>query len=148
MSWGNTAVGEWQNSYFFMHSFAKYFDTKISFTFSWNHLLHVTASMTVYNCWNSYIEKSLYILGGELVPSDQYPWNHPVKYLAWQFFLDTIYSLKCPKVFCILYSFVYHIFSQQCKQKQLKRYKTFIDNCLKYSEKNRTFLTMRQTFQI
>jgi hypothetical protein len=30
-----------------------------------------------------------------------------------------------------------HIFSQQCKPKQLKKYKTFIDNCIKCSEKQK-----------
>jgi hypothetical protein len=32
-----------------------------------------------------------------------------------------------------------HIFSKQCKAKQLKRHQVIIDNCLKFSEKTRTF---------
>jgi len=43
-----------------------------------------------------------------------------------------------------------HIFSKQCKAKQLKRHQVIIDNCLKFSEKTRTFsfLTTRWTFRL
>jgi len=34
---------------------------------------------------------------------------------------------------------LHHIFSQQCRPKQL-RYNVFIDNCLKCSEKTKTFM--------
>jgi hypothetical protein len=40
-----------------------------------------------------------------------------------------------------------HSFSQQCKNKQLKRYKVIIDNCLKCSDKTSTFLTITFNFK-
>lgn len=73
--------------------------------------------------------------------------NHCVKhFVLTKLFLDTIrvYIMSSdPKS----YSFdtaLGHIISQQCKPKQLKRHKEFINKDRKIFLENSTFLTMRQ----
>jgi hypothetical protein len=53
--------------------------------------------------------------------------------------------LECPKVF---YRFGLYLLTTMSAKTIVKGYRVFIDNCLNYSEKNRTFLTMKQIFRI
>ena len=69
-----------------------------------------------------------------LVPSDLHQWNHHVKHLASQNFLKHHIPLSAPKS-SASDTTLSHIFSQQCKPKQLKRYKSFIDKWLNVLKK-------------
>ena len=68
--------------------------------------------------------------------------NQPAAYLNLRNrFLPTPYSFDASFTFDTALG---HSCSQQCKPEQLKRYKVFIDNCLKGSKKNWTFQTISQ----
>ena len=71
-------------------------------------------------------------MSGETISISMKP---PCKTLGMtKLFLDAIFPRVPPKT-SVSDTVLGHIFSQQCKPKQLKRYKAFIDNCLKCSEK-------------